>query len=100
MIMGKPSLLKIRCLALMLVSALLQTAKTQTVLFPDCQTDNATPSCVVGGAIINNGSVGQTQFSKSRLFFFVFHNMDTTMLPRRILKLEEALVGRSLQLRR
>jgi hypothetical protein len=59
MIMGKPFLLKIRCLALLLI-AFLKSAKTQTVIFPDCQTDNATPSCVLGGAVINNGSVSQT----------------------------------------
>ena len=97
--MGKPSLSRLRCSVLVLISAYLQFAKTQTVIFPDCQTDNTTPSCVVGGAVINNGSVGQTQLSepgKILLSYFV----STIIIFRLILKLEGALAGPSLQLRR
>ena len=49
---------KMRVLQSAAYLAVLLLANAQTRIFPDCASGNETPSCTVGGAVINNGSVG------------------------------------------
>lgn len=51
-----------------------QSTRTQTIILPDCLSGNETPSCVNGGAVINNGSVSSSQIvSISKLTLMVLN---------------------------